>query len=138
MSFSPQEQLAMYVMQGNNDPLATKGNRVAYVVQGNDKPLATMGDWATTFDDRDGVKAPAVKLIAPIAILHHCKSATAPATKLVCLRPPLQQILWSKTFMLSLQKATSTRLYRVTNNVVYCRSNNNNNCVHTSGTWRSY
>jgi hypothetical protein len=54
-------------------------------MQGNNKPLATIVDWATTFDDHEGAKVPTVKLIAPIAILHHCKSAIAPAMKLVCM-----------------------------------------------------
>jgi hypothetical protein len=54
---SLQGQLAMYVMQDDNEPLATKGLRAAYAVQGNNKPLAKMGDWDTTFDDREVAKA---------------------------------------------------------------------------------
>ncbi len=49
--------------------------RVAYAVQGNHEPRTTIGDWATTFNDREGAKAPKVRLIAPIAILHHCNEA---------------------------------------------------------------
>jgi hypothetical protein len=97
MSRLPQGQLAVYVVQDDDEPLNTKGLRAAYTVQGNDEPLATMGDWATTFDNREGAKVPMVKLIAPIAIPHHCKSAIALAMKLVCLQPPLQQMQWSKT-----------------------------------------
>ena len=108
-------------------PLAAEGNRVAYAVQGNDEPLATMGDWAMTFDDREGTKAPRVKLIAPIAILYHLKSAIVPAMKLVCLQPPLQQTHWSKTFVLSSRKAMPTRLHQTTINFFDHRSNNNEN-----------
>jgi hypothetical protein len=64
----PQGQLAVYIMQCNDEPLAAKGNRVAYAVQGNDKPLATMGDWATTFDNCEGSKELTIKLIASIAV----------------------------------------------------------------------
>jgi hypothetical protein len=81
MSPSSQERLATYIMQDDNEPLATKGLRAAYAIQGNNEPLATMGVWATTFDDCEGAKVPTVKLIAPIAILHHCKSALAPAVE---------------------------------------------------------
>jgi hypothetical protein len=56
MSPLPQGQLAMYVMQDNNEPLATKGLRTAYAMQGNNKHLTTIGDWATTFDDCEGAK----------------------------------------------------------------------------------
>jgi hypothetical protein len=62
-----------------------------------------------TFDNREGNKVPTVKLIAPIAIPHNCKSTIVPAMKLVCLRPPLQQMHWSKTFVSSSQEATSDR-----------------------------
>jgi hypothetical protein len=72
-------------------------------MQGNNKPLAIMGDWAMTFGNREGAKAPTVKFITPIVILHHCKSAIAPVMKLVCLQPPLQQTRWSKTFVSSLR-----------------------------------
>jgi hypothetical protein len=81
MSPLSQGQLAAYVMQDYYEPLATKGLRAAHAIQGNDEPHAIMGDWATTFDDCEGVKAPTVKLIAPIAILHHCKSAVRPAVE---------------------------------------------------------
>ncbi len=57
--------------------------------------------------------------------------------KLVCLQLPLWHMRWSKTFMSSLRQATPPRLHRMTNNVVHCRSNNNNHCVCTSGTCRS-
>jgi hypothetical protein len=137
MSPLPQGQLAVYIVQCDNEPLTANGNRVAYAVQGNDKPFATMDDWAMTFDDREGAKAPTVRLIATITILHHRKSAIVPAMKLVCLRPPLQHMHWSKTLMSSSRQATPTRLHRATNNIVHCRSNNNNYCVRTSGTCRS-
>jgi hypothetical protein len=39
MSLSPQGQLAMHVMQDNDEPLATKGLRTVYAAQGNDGPL---------------------------------------------------------------------------------------------------
>ncbi len=122
-------------MQGNDESLATRAIG-AYTVQGNDKPLATMGDWAMTFNNCEVGKALAINLIEPIAILHHQKSAIAPAMKLVYLQLPSQQMRWSKTFVSSLQKATSTWLHCTTNNVVHCRSNNNSSCVRTSGTWR--
>ncbi len=85
MSPLPQGQLATYVMQDDDEPLTTKGLRTVYVVQGNDEPLTTMGDWAMTIDDREGAKAPTVRLIIPIAILRDCKCAIVPAMKLVCL-----------------------------------------------------
>jgi hypothetical protein len=75
ISLSPQRQLAAYIIQDNDEPLATKGLRATYAVQGNNKPLATIGDWATTFDDHEGAKTSTVKLITPIAILHHCNEA---------------------------------------------------------------
>ncbi len=75
MSLSPQGQLATYIVQDDNEPLATKGLRAIYAMQGKDKPLATIGDWATAFDDHEGAKAPTVKLIAPNMILHHCNKA---------------------------------------------------------------
>jgi hypothetical protein len=34
-----------------------------------------MGNWATTFDDHAGAKVLTMKLIAPIAIPHHCNEA---------------------------------------------------------------
>jgi hypothetical protein len=71
----PQGQLAVYIVQDDDEPLSTKGLRAAYAVQGKNKPLTTIGDWAMTFDDPEGAKAPTVKLIAPIAILHHCNEA---------------------------------------------------------------
>jgi hypothetical protein len=58
MSPSPQGQLAAYTVQGNNEHLTTKSN------------------WATTFDDHEGAKAPRVKLIMPIMIPHHCNKAS--------------------------------------------------------------
>jgi hypothetical protein len=76
MSLLPQGQLAMYVMQDDDEPLATKGLRTAYTVQGNDKPLTTKSDWATTFNDHEGAKAPTVKLIVPVMIPHHCIKAS--------------------------------------------------------------
>jgi hypothetical protein len=85
MSPLPQGQLAAYIMHCDDEPLAAKGNKVTYAVQGSNEPLTTLGDWATSFDDREGAKAPTVRLIAPIAILHHCKSAIVPVMKLVCL-----------------------------------------------------
>jgi hypothetical protein len=85
MSPLQQGQMAPYIVQCDNEPLAPKGNRVAYAVQGNDKPLATMGDWAMTFDNCEGAKAPTVRLIASITILHHRKHAIVPVMKLVCL-----------------------------------------------------
>jgi hypothetical protein len=87
------------------------------------------------FEDPEGAKVPTAKLIAPIAT-HYSKSTIAPAMKLVCLQPSLQQKHWSKTFVLSLWEATLTWLHHATNNVVHRRSNNNSDCVHTSGTWR--
>ncbi len=71
----PQEQLAMYRVQGKDEPLATKGNRVAYIVQGNDEPLATKSGWATTYADGEDAKGPALNLIAPMVIRHHCNEA---------------------------------------------------------------
>jgi hypothetical protein len=62
----------MYIMQDDDEPLATKDLRDAYAVQGKDKPLATMGDWATTFNDREGAKVLTIKLIARIVTPHHC------------------------------------------------------------------
>jgi hypothetical protein len=75
MSPLPQGPLATYIVQGDDDPLATKGNRVAYVVQGNDKPLPTNTNWAVTYNDCKEAKAPAVKLIVPIVIPLHCNEA---------------------------------------------------------------
>ncbi len=49
--------------------------RVAYAVRGNDEPLTTIGDWATTFDDHEDAKGPTVRLIAPIATIHHRNEA---------------------------------------------------------------
>jgi hypothetical protein len=98
-----------------------------HIVQGNNEPLATIGNWATTFDNCEDVKVSAVKLIAPIAILHHCKSAIAPVMKLVSLRPLLQQMRRSKTFVSSSWEATSTWLCHATINFVYCRRDNNEN-----------
>jgi hypothetical protein len=72
----PQGQLAAYVMQDNKEPLTTKGFRTVYAVQGNNKPLATKSNWATTFDDHEGAKAPMVKLIMPIMIPHHRNKAS--------------------------------------------------------------
>jgi hypothetical protein len=66
MSLLPQGQLAVYAVQGK-------------------EPLATRSDWATTLNDRKDAKAPPLKLIAPIAILHCCKSAIRSAMKLVSL-----------------------------------------------------
>jgi hypothetical protein len=63
-------------MQEGNETLATKGLRTAYTMQGNDKPLATKSDWTMTFDDREGAKAPTVKLIVPITIPHHRNKAS--------------------------------------------------------------
>ncbi len=51
------------------------GLRAAYAMQGNNKPLAKMGEWATTFDNHEGAKAPAVRLIASITTPHHCHGA---------------------------------------------------------------
>jgi hypothetical protein len=95
-------------------------------MQGEDKPLATKSSWAMTYDDCKDAKAPAVKFIVPIAILHYFKSAIAPAMKLVSLQLPLQQMHRSKTFVLSLREATPTWLHHTTNNVDHCRSNKNN------------
>jgi hypothetical protein len=75
MSPLPQWQLAAYVMQDNDEPLATKSLRDAYAVQGNNEPLPTMGDWATTFNDREGAKALTIKLIMLIVTPHHCNEA---------------------------------------------------------------
>ncbi len=72
MSPLPQGQLAAYVMQDDNEPIATKGLRTAHAVQGNDKPLTTIGDWAMTLDDCDGAKVLTNKSIAPIVIPYHC------------------------------------------------------------------
>jgi hypothetical protein len=58
--------------------LLPQGRLAVFTVQDNGKPLATMGNC-------EGAKAPVVKLIAPILILHHGKSAIAPVMKLVCL-----------------------------------------------------
>jgi hypothetical protein len=85
MSPLPQGQLAAYVMQEDNEPLATKDLRTAYVVQGNDKPFTTIGDWATTFNDCEGAKVLTIKSITPIVIPYHCNEAPLPAMKLVCL-----------------------------------------------------
>jgi hypothetical protein len=100
--------------------------RAVHIMQSEDKPLATKSSWAMTYDDCKDAKAPAVKFIVPIAILHHFKSAIVPAMKLVSLQLPLQQMCWSKTFVLSLQEAMPTWLHHTTNNVDHCRSNNNN------------
>ncbi len=54
--------------------------------------------------------------------------------KLVCLWPPLQQMRQSKTFILSLREAVLPWLCCTTNNVVHCKSNNNNKCICTSRT----
>jgi hypothetical protein len=54
MSLSPLKQLTVYTMQDNNEPLTTKSN------------------WATTFDNCKGAKAPAVKLIVSMRTPHHC------------------------------------------------------------------
>ncbi len=105
--------------------------RAAYDVQGNDKPLATKSNWAMTFDNHEDAKMLIIKLIAPITILHHCKSAIATGMKLVCLQLPSQQMCRSKTFVSSLREATSTWLHCMTNNVVHCRSYNNSNSVCT-------
>ncbi len=75
MSLLPQGQLARYVTQDNNGPLATTGLRAAYTVQGNNEPLTTIGDWATTFDDCEGAKVLMIKSIAPIVIPYHCNLA---------------------------------------------------------------
>jgi hypothetical protein len=108
-------------------------HKAAFAVQGNNKPLTPKSNWATTFDDCEGNKAPMVELIALIAILHHCKSTIALATILVSLQPPSQQMGQSKTFILSSWEATLPWLCHTTNNVVHCTSNNNNKCVDTSG-----
>jgi hypothetical protein len=110
MSLLPQEKLAVYAVQGNDEPLATKSNL------------------ATTFNDREGAKAPTVKLIALITTPNHCHGAQkAPVMKLVSLRLSLQQMHWSKTFVSSLREAILIRLRHVTINFVDCRSNNNEN-----------
>jgi hypothetical protein len=57
MSLLPEGQLAMYAMQGN------------------DNPLAIMGDWATTFNNCEGTNALAIKSIVPIAISRHSNEA---------------------------------------------------------------
>ncbi len=72
-----------------NEPLATRANdrvhctrstisriRAAYIVQSNNKPLTTKSNWARTFDNHEGAKAPGVKLIVPITIPHHCNKAS--------------------------------------------------------------
>jgi hypothetical protein len=66
---------AMYVMQCNNEPLATKSNRAAYVVQGNGKPLITESNWAIFFDNCKGAKAPSTRSITSIANPYHCNKA---------------------------------------------------------------
>jgi hypothetical protein len=71
----PQGQLATYVMQDNNESLATKGLRTMYAMQGNDKPLPTKSNWATTFKHCEGTKALSIKLITPIVIPYHCNEA---------------------------------------------------------------
>jgi hypothetical protein len=53
--------------------LSPQGQMAVYAVQGNNQPLATMGNCAMTFSDPEGAKAPTVKLITPIATLDHCK-----------------------------------------------------------------
>ncbi len=68
--------LVAYIVQDNNEPLATKGLRAAYAVQGNDEPLATKSDWAMTFNDCKGTKVLAVKLIMPITTSHHCNDVS--------------------------------------------------------------
>ena len=78
--------------------------RAAYAVQGNTKPLTTIDEWATTFDNCEGTKAPMVRLIAPID--HHNEAPIAPLLKRVCLWPPPQHMHGSKTFVLSWQEAT--------------------------------
>ncbi len=75
MSPLPQGQLAAYVMQDDDEPLAIKGLRAAYAVQGNDEPLATKSNWAMTFDNCKGATAPAIKLIESIPTPHHCHGA---------------------------------------------------------------
>jgi hypothetical protein len=55
--------------------LTPQGQLAVYAVQGNDEPLTTIGDWATTFDDREGAKAIMIKSIVPIAIPYHCNEA---------------------------------------------------------------
>jgi hypothetical protein len=79
MSPLPQGQLAVYVMQDNNKPLTTRasdrvrcGIRAAYAMQGNNELLTTIGDWATTFNNYEGIKALTIKLIMPIVIPYHC------------------------------------------------------------------
>ena len=61
----------MYLVQEDNEPLATKGLRTAYAVQGNDELLATKSNWATTFGDCKVAKVLAVKFIVPITTPHH-------------------------------------------------------------------
>ncbi len=75
MSPSLQGQLATYVMQDDNEPLATTGLRATYPVQGNNEPLTTIDDWASTFDDCEGAKALTIKSIALIAIPYHHNEA---------------------------------------------------------------
>jgi hypothetical protein len=55
--------------------LSPQGQLAVYAVQGNDEPLTTIGDWATTFDDCEGAKALTIKSIALIVIPYHRNKA---------------------------------------------------------------
>ncbi len=55
--------------------LSPQGQLAVYAVQGNDNTLTTIGDWATTFDNREGTKALTIKLISPIMIPYHRNEA---------------------------------------------------------------
>jgi hypothetical protein len=67
-------------------------------------------------------------MIAPITITHYRKRAIVPAMNLVSLQPPLQQMHWSKTFILLLREAKPTELHHEKINLVDCSSDNNENC----------
>ncbi len=55
--------------------LLPQGQLAVYAVQGNDEPLTTTGDWAMTYDNCEGAKEITIKSIVPIAIPYHRNEA---------------------------------------------------------------
>jgi hypothetical protein len=116
-------------VQDKDEPLATKGLRAAYAMQGNNEPLTTIGDWAKTFDDCEGNKAPTVKLISPIAIPHHCNEAPCTCNETGLSATAIATDASIKDLCVVFAGG-NVGLHHVTINVVDCRSDNKNMCPH--------